>query len=115
MIVVLFELQAINEQNQIYVDLVNKLTDQLSEMKGFISVECFHSTVNSKKVMSVTTWENEDAVEAWRNVSSHLSAQKLGRDQIFDNYRVRVASVIRDYGLHERVQAPQNILFDQMN
>jgi heme-degrading monooxygenase HmoA len=79
-------------------------------MEGFISVECFQSTLNPEKVMSVTTWKDEEAVVKWRNVNAHLSAQKAGRDTIFKDYRVRVASVIRDYGLHERKEAPEDSL-----
>jgi len=110
MIVVLFELQAMPGQNQAYVDLVNKLTPMLEPMDGFISVECFQSTVNPEKVMSVTTWRDEEAVVKWRNVDAHLSAQAAGRDTIFKDYRVRVTSVIRDYGLHDREQAPEDSL-----
>lgn len=110
MVVVLFELQALPGQNQVYVDLVNKLTPLLKPMDGFISVECFQSTLNPEKVMSVTTWRDEEAVVKWRNVDAHLSAQTAGRDKIFKDYRVRVTSVIRDYGLHERSQAPADSL-----
>ena len=94
MVVVLFELQALPGQNQTYVDLVNKLTPMLKPMEGFISVECFQSTLNPEKVMSVTTWRDEEAVVQWRNVEAHLSAQRAGRDKIFKDYRVRVTQVL---------------------
>ncbi|MEE9928478.1 MULTISPECIES: antibiotic biosynthesis monooxygenase family protein [Microvirgula] len=110
MIVVLFELQAAPGQQQTYVDLVNKLQPLLAPIEGFISVECFQSTLNPEKVMSVTTWRDEEAVKQWRNVPAHLSAQKAGRDKIFLDYRVRVTSVMRDYGLHQREQAPEDSL-----
>jgi len=110
MFVVLFELEAMSGQNKTYVDFVNKLTPMLKPMEGFISVECFQSTLNPEKVMSVTTWRDEEAVLQWRNVDAHLFAQKMGRDKIFKNYRVRVTSVIRDYGLHERTHAPEDSL-----
>lgn len=113
MIVVLFELQAMPGQNQNYVDLVNKLTPLLQPIEGFISVECFQSAANPEKVMSVTTWRDEEAVVQWRNVDAHLAAQKAGRDRIFKDYRVRVMSVIRDYGLHQREQAPSDSLLGQ--
>lgn len=106
MVVVLFELQALPGQNQTYVDLVNKLTPMLKPMEGFISVECFQSTLNPEKVMSVTTWRDEEAVVQWRNVEAHLRAQRAGRDKIFKDYRVRVTQVLRDYGLNDRAQAP---------
>ena len=44
---------------------------------------------------------DEAAVVAWRNLEAHRRAQAKGRDGIFRNYRLRVASVIRDYGLHD--------------
>lgn len=115
MIVVLFELQAMPGENQTYVDLVNRLTPMLKPMDGFISVECFQSTLNPEKVMSVTTWRDEEAVIQWRNVDAHLSAQRAGRDKIFKDYRVRVTKVIRDYGLHEREQAPEDSLIGRHN
>ncbi len=91
---------------------MNKLTPLLNDMEGFLGVECFQSTQNPKKVMSVTNWRDIKAVEDWRNVSAHLNAQKAGRDKIFDNYRVRVTEVLRDYGMTERAQAPYNVIFD---
>ncbi|MBD2796405.1 antibiotic biosynthesis monooxygenase [Xenorhabdus sp. 18] len=110
MIVVLFELQAAPGQQETYVNLVARLTPLLEPIEGFISVECFQSTVNPEKVLSVTTWRDEEAVLQWRNVQAHLSAQKAGRDKIFSDYRVRVTSVIRDYGLYKREQAPEDSL-----
>ncbi|MBV4493345.1 antibiotic biosynthesis monooxygenase family protein [Pseudomonas oryzicola] len=112
MIVVMFELEAVEGQGPVYVDLVNKLTPLLKDMEGFLGVECFQSTQNPKKVMSVTNWRDMKAVEDWRNVSAHLNAQRAGRNKIFHNYRVRVTEVLRDYGMTERAQAPHNVVFD---
>jgi heme-degrading monooxygenase HmoA len=107
---VLFELQTATGQQQTYVDLVAKLQPLLAPIDGFISVECFQSTADPEKVLSLTTWRDEEAAVQWRNVSAHLTAQKAGRDKIFHDYRVRVASVMRDYGLHQREQAPEDSL-----
>jgi len=45
-------------------------------------------------------------VQAWRNVAEHRAAQAKGRGGIFKDYRLRIASVIRDYGMNDRAQAP---------
>ncbi|WP_372002826.1 antibiotic biosynthesis monooxygenase [Tistrella mobilis] len=110
MIVVTFELEAVPGQNQTYVNMVNRLQPMLQKMEGFISVECFQSTLHPAKVMSVTIWEDEEAVLRWRNLDPHLSAQKAGRDRIFHDYHVRVMTVLRDYGLHQRAEAPEDSL-----
>ena len=47
-------------------------------------------------------WRDEEAVKAWRNTQEHRQAQRAGRGGIFSDYRLRIAQVIRDYGLDER-------------
>jgi heme-degrading monooxygenase HmoA len=45
-------------------------------------------------------------VRRWRNLAAHREAQARGRHGVFRDYRLRVAEVMRDYGLREREQAP---------
>ena len=66
--------------------------------------------VNPEKYLSLSFWRDEDAVKAWRNNFEHRAAQKRGRSEIFQNYRLRVSSVIRDYGMLEREQTPEDSL-----
>ncbi|MGB6415566.1 MAG: antibiotic biosynthesis monooxygenase, partial [Pseudolabrys sp.] len=47
-------------------------------------------------------------VQAWRTTNEHRVAQAKGRGEIFSNYRLRVAGVIRDYGMREREQVPRD-------
>ncbi len=75
---------------------------------GFISVERFESLVTRGKYLSLSFWRDEQAVRAWRNLEGHRSAQAKGRGGIFADYRLRVAHVIRDYGLNERAEAPED-------
>ena len=58
------------------------------------------------KILSLSIWRDEEAVRQWRNVEEHRRVQAAGRQSIFADYRLRVAQVIRDYGLSERAQAP---------
>ena len=75
-------------------------------MDGFISIERFESLSHPDKRLSLSFWRDEAAIRAWRNLEVHRNAQRAGRERLFDDYRLRVAEVIRDYGLNEREQAP---------
>jgi heme-degrading monooxygenase HmoA len=104
MIAVIFEVWP--EQRQTYLDLAAALRPELEKIDGFISVERFESLTEPGKILSLSFFRDEAAVAAWRNVENHRRAQTKGRSGVFSNYRLRIAGVIRDYGLHERAQAP---------
>lgn len=108
MIAVIFEVIPASGRSQEYLDLAASLRPQLERMDGFISIERFESLTNPGKILSLSIWRDEDAVKRWRNVEEHRAAQARGRDGIFASYRLRVASVIRDYGMLEREQAPDD-------
>ena len=80
----------------------------VENVDGFISIERFQSLVNPEKILSLSFWRDEDAVQAWRNVAEHRQAQQDGRAGIFSDYQLRIASVIREYGMHDRTQAPDD-------
>jgi heme-degrading monooxygenase HmoA len=82
------------------------LKKDLEQMDGFIAVERFESVTTKGKYLSLSFWRDDGAVHAWRNLERHRMAQTLGRGGLFADYRLRVASVIRDYGLKERDDAP---------
>jgi len=108
MIAVIFEVSPADGEKQHYMDIAATLRDDLSAIDGFISVERFQSLNDPDRLLSLSFWRDEEAVRQWRNLLSHRVAQASGREGIFSNYRLRVASVLRDYGLHEREQAPQD-------
>jgi heme-degrading monooxygenase HmoA len=113
MIAVTFELWPNTARASIYFDLATQLRPALEGMDGFISIERFESLATKGKYLSLSFWRDEAAVQAWRNLSDHRSAQSQGRgvgghSGVLDNYRLCVAQVLRDYGLHERGQAPQD-------
>ena len=80
----------------------------LDQVNGFISVERFQSLSDPHKVLSLSFFENEAAVSQWRTLNAHRSAQTKGRGGVFADYRIRVASVVRDYGMFERADAPSD-------
>ena len=106
MIAVIFEVHPAEGEMDHYLDIAARMRPMLEEVPGFISVERFQSLTDPTKLLSLSFFEDEAAIERWRNLSAHRSAQSAGRGGIFDDYRLRIAGVIRDYGLHDRAQAP---------
>ncbi|WP_343562044.1 antibiotic biosynthesis monooxygenase family protein [Kiloniella sp. b19] len=108
MIAVIFEVRPKPGRKGDYLALAAGLKPLLQEIDGFISVERFQSLVDEEKLLSLSFFRDESALEQWRNLTRHRAAQSAGRDSVFDDYRIRVASVVRDYGMTERAQAPQD-------
>jgi heme-degrading monooxygenase HmoA len=108
MIAVIFEAIADEGQKQAYLDAAAKLRPLLAENDGFVSIERFESLTQPGKILSLSFWRDEAAVEKWRNMDEHRRIQAAGRAGIFADYRLRVAEVLRDYGKDERAQAPDD-------
>ncbi len=109
MIAVIFEVWPAPGRKGEYLDLAAELRPELMRIDGFISVERFESLTESGKMLSLSFWRDEDAISAWRHVADHRAAQKRGRGGVFSNYRLRVAGVVRDYGMREhRAAAPKD-------
>jgi len=106
MIGVIFELEPKSTKKDAYFEMAGELKPILETIEGFISIERFQSVTHPTRYLSLSFWEDENAVKAWRNQSKHRWAQEQGRETIFDNYRIRVVNVMRDYGMNEREQAP---------
>ncbi len=106
MIAVIFEVWPHAEHRQEYLDIAAELRPLLDGIDGFISIERFESLSEPGKILSLSFWRDEAAVQAWRQVELHRFAQVKGRDYIFRDYRLRIAATIRDYGMTARDQAP---------
>jgi heme-degrading monooxygenase HmoA len=107
MIAVIFEVWPADGGKAKYMEHAARLRDALHGMDGFISVERFQSLTDPDKLLSLSFWRDEAAVAGWRNQEQHRDTQAAGRGGIFRDYRLRVAAVVRDYGMTERrEQAP---------
>jgi heme-degrading monooxygenase HmoA len=106
MIAVIFEVWPARRED--YLDIAAALRPRLEEIDGFISVERFESITEKGKMLSLSFFRDEAAVQAWRNVAEHRVAQAKGRGGVFSDYRLRIAGVIRDYGMTDRAQAPDD-------
>jgi len=109
MVAVIFEVipKGENEKKE-YLNIAASLKSELEKMEGFISIERFKSLYNPEKILSLSFWKDDESVKQWRIVEMHRAAQKKGREHIFKDYRLRVASVIRDYGMFSREEAPED-------
>lgn len=109
MIAIIFEVWPADGHKGDYLELAARLRSELERMDGFISVERFQSLADPDKLLSLSFWRDEAAVAAWRQCAAHRAAQSAGRAGIFRDYRLRVAAVLRDYGLvTRRDQAPED-------
>jgi heme-degrading monooxygenase HmoA len=107
MYAVIFEVEPEPERVQDYLDLAARLRPELEQIDGFVSIERFRSLSSEGKILSLSFWRDEAAVARWRRHQQHREAQRAGRGGIFRDYRLRVAQVVRDYGMSERDEAPQ--------
>ena len=109
MIAVIFEVMPYPDHKQRYLDIAASLRPELERIDGFISIERFQSLADENKILSLSFFRDEAAVTKWRNLHVHRRAQKTGRAKLFENYRIRVAGIVRDYGPEDRVQVPDDM------
>jgi heme-degrading monooxygenase HmoA len=108
MIAVIFEVTPAEDKRDAYLGIAANLRPLLDGIDGFLSIERFQSLSDPDHVLSLSFWRDEEAVKAWRNTEDHRQAQKAGRGGIFSNYRLRIAHVVRDYGMFERAEVPED-------
>jgi heme-degrading monooxygenase HmoA len=106
MMAVIFEVWPADGRTAQYLDIAAGLRPMLDDIDGFISIERFESLSEPGKVLSLSFWRDEEALETWRRMEPHRAAQMLGRNEVFRDYRLRIAGVVRDYGMHQREEAP---------
>ena len=106
MIAVIFEVMPHPDRKTAYLDMAAEMRPLVDEVEGFISVERFQSLTNPDKLLSLSFFEDEAAIDRWRMLAAHRKAQSAGRKGMFTDYHLRIAHVIRDYGLFDREEAP---------
>ncbi|MEP4039131.1 antibiotic biosynthesis monooxygenase [Pseudophaeobacter sp.] len=106
MIAVIFEVEVAEGQKASYLEIASALKPLLEQIDGFISVERFQSLSQPNKLLSLSFFRDEQAVQDWRKLTQHRAAQQKGRGGVFSDYRLKVAEVLRDYGMQDREEAP---------
>jgi heme-degrading monooxygenase HmoA len=105
-IAVIFEVIPRDGQRDAYLAAAASLRERLATIDGFLSIERFESLTQPGKLLSLSYWRDEEAVRQWRNLEEHRQVQRAGRERIFEDYRLKVAAVLRDYGMADRKDAP---------
>ena len=108
MYAVIFEVWPNINGKEEYLNIASQLKLFLEKQKGFISIERFQSLTNENKLLSLSFWEDEEAIKGWRNLFEHRMAQQKGRKELFDDYRIRVSKVVRDYSMNDRDEIPED-------
>jgi heme-degrading monooxygenase HmoA len=110
-IAVIFEVAPRAGMRDRYLGIAARLRPLLDGVDGFVSIERFESLASPGKLLSLSFWRDEAAIAAWRNMAPHRCAQAAGRAEVFHDYRLRIAGLVRDYGIFEREQAPMDAPF----
>ena len=108
MIAVIFEVEPQAGKEDAYLGIAGELRPLVDEIDGFISIERFESLTQPGKILSLSFWRDEESITEWRNIAEYREAQRKGRESIFSDYRLRIAAVSRDYGMHQRGETPQD-------
>lgn len=108
MIAVIFEVIPNEGKKEEYLNIAASLRPELDHIDGFISIERFQSFSDPDKVLSLSFWRDEESIQQWRNLEMHRHAQAKGRNEVFKDYHLRIATVVRDYGMFERKETPED-------
>ena len=108
MIAVIFEVTPAKGRKQDYLDIAATMRPMVEEVEGFLSVERFQSLTDPDKLLSLSFFEDEAAIDRWRKLAAHRKAQSAGRGGIFADYHLRIAHVLLDYGMFDRAEAPED-------
>ncbi|MEW5914484.1 MAG: antibiotic biosynthesis monooxygenase [Thermodesulfobacteriota bacterium] len=93
MIAVIFEVYFQPGQEAAYLKLAQGLREHVLQAPGFIGMERFRSIADQGKICSLSFWEDEASVEAWKNFPLHRAAQEQGKQHLFSKYRIRMTKV----------------------
>ncbi|KAF2325787.1 antibiotic biosynthesis monooxygenase family protein [Flavobacterium daemonense] len=108
MIAVIFGVIPNEGKREEYLEIAASLRPELDHIEGFISIERFQSFSNPEKVLSLSFWRDEESIQKWRNLEMHRHAQAKGRNEVFKDYHLRIATVVRDYGMFDRKETPRD-------
>jgi heme-degrading monooxygenase HmoA len=107
MIVVIFEGIPHEGKMDEYLARSPKYTEEMSKIDGFISNDRYQHCGNPNKVLSISLWKDEQAIKQFRQLEMHQRDEADGREILFEDYRICIAKVFRDYGLNDRGDAPK--------
>ena len=91
---VIFTSVRTDEDAEGYAATSARMDELAAEQPGFLGVESAREQLG----ITVSYWASADDARAWKKVAEHVLAQRTGRERWYRGYRVRVATVEREYG-----------------
>ena len=78
-----------------YGEVAGRMVTLAEQQPGFLGIESAREEVG----ITVSYWQDLDSIKQWKQNVEYLGAQKMGREQWYETFKVRIAKVERDYGL----------------
>jgi heme-degrading monooxygenase HmoA len=76
-----------------YAEMAQEMADLASTQPGYLGMDSAKNEVG----ITVSYWESLEAIKSWKLHSEHLLAQKLGKSQWYDWYKIRICKVQHEY------------------
>ena len=68
---------------------------EIQKMEGYLGFEAFRNTEGFG--VNVSYWKDMKSLLGWKNNLLHQKAQVLGKEKWYQNYKLRICTVERDY------------------
>lgn len=78
-----------------YAEMAERMAELAAEQPGYLGMESARESLG----ITVSYWESLEAIRNWKINAEHQEAQRIGRQQWYSSFRVRIAKVERDYGI----------------
>lgn len=82
------------EDDEGYAELSQRLQELTVDQPGFLGMDSARVDIG----ITVSYWKDIESIKRWKQNSEHLVAQKLGREQWYERYKIRIAKVEHEYG-----------------
>ena len=80
-----------------YGEMAEAMVELASAQPGFLGIESAREDLG----ITVSYWESLESIAAWKRNLDHLVAQKRGRADWYQSYKVRISRVERDYSFEK--------------
>ncbi len=100
MVIVLFRSKLTAQAGDDYKAMAEEMLARASTMPGFVDFKTYQAGDGER--VSVIHWESQETLRAWSDDLRHVVAQRQGRENWYDYFRVEVAEVVRSYGFDRK-------------
>jgi heme-degrading monooxygenase HmoA len=88
---VIFTSTRTEEDEEGYQATAARMLELAAQQPGYLGVDLAPG-------ITISYWESEQAIAAWKANLEHTAARQAGRERWYSGYRLRVAKVEREYG-----------------